>query len=273
MRRTLYLHIVVIVKVQRGNTVANWNKNQNIAMRHKEYFADGLIGAAAPSVALTPRQRGPWRPHRTRRQGRLPAWTAANGRPWNRTETTGPYAPKPARAMARSWRVMPSAWSRLQRARSPPNGLVAIMRKGMGMAAPPLPPNVVGWITAASYGAAMIDLTVRTNLFLGSLEHTDTIFGTGPTNHESYDYGNNRRAGEGKFKGVTVLFTPIHILLADRGDGKGNMKRRRALARAAVASRATDADPKFTTPTITTRIMMSMSNVTINIVIRDNRAS
>ncbi len=96
---------------------------------------------------------------------------------------------------------------------------------------------------------------------------------TGPTNHESYDYGNNRRAGEGKFKGVTVLFTPIHILLADRGDGKGNMKRRRALARAAVASRATDADPKFTTPTITTRIMMSMSNVTINIVIRDNRAS
>ncbi len=41
------------------------------------YFVLDCFGGAAPGAASTPRQRGPWRPHRTGRQGRLPTWKAS----------------------------------------------------------------------------------------------------------------------------------------------------------------------------------------------------
>ncbi len=34
-------------------------------------------GGATPGAELTPRKRGPWRPHRMGRQGRLPNWKAS----------------------------------------------------------------------------------------------------------------------------------------------------------------------------------------------------
>jgi hypothetical protein len=44
----------------------------------------GSLGEAAPGAAPTPRQRGPWRPRWTSRQGRLPTWKASprRERPW-----------------------------------------------------------------------------------------------------------------------------------------------------------------------------------------------